>query len=71
MGERQKGYTLLILLFAVSILTIGLVVAVPVWQTQIQREKEAELVFRGNQYVEAIRLYQLKKPGAYPGGPLE
>ncbi|MGD9345354.1 MAG: type II secretion system protein [Candidatus Aminicenantes bacterium] len=66
MIERQKGYTLLILLFAVSVLSIGFIVAVPVWQTQIQREKEEELIFRGNQYVEAIRLYQLKKPGTFP-----
>jgi len=65
-SERQKGYTLLILLFAVSVLSIGFIVAVPVWQTQIQREKEEELIFRGNQYVEAIRLYQLKKPGTFP-----
>jgi type II secretory pathway pseudopilin PulG len=66
MSERQKGYTLLILIFAVSILSIGLLVAVPVWQTQIQREKEEELIFRGNQYVEAVRLFQLKKPGSFP-----
>jgi type II secretory pathway pseudopilin PulG len=66
MNSQRKGYTLLILLFAVSIVSIGLIVAVPVWQTQIQREKEEELIFRGNQYVEAVRLYQLKKPGAYP-----
>jgi type II secretory pathway pseudopilin PulG len=62
----NKGYTLLVLLFAVSVITIGLLVAVPVWQTQIQREKEEELLFRGKQYVEAIRLYQIKKPGQYP-----
>jgi type II secretory pathway pseudopilin PulG len=66
MKARQSGYTLLILLFAVSIVSIGLIVAIPVWQTQIQREKEEELIFRGNQYVEAVRLYQLKKPGAFP-----
>ena len=66
MNERQKGYTLLILLFAVSVLSIGFIVAVPVWQTQIQRENEEELIFRGNQYVEAIRLYQQKKPGTFP-----
>jgi type II secretory pathway pseudopilin PulG len=66
MSQRKKGYTLLILLFAVSIVSIGLLVAVPVWETQIQREKEEELIFRGNQFVEAVRLYQLKKPGAFP-----
>jgi type II secretory pathway pseudopilin PulG len=63
----NKGYTLLVLLFAVSLITIGLLIAVPVWQTQIQREKEDELIFRGKQFTEAIRLYQTKKPGQYPG----
>jgi len=63
---HSSGYTLIILLFAVTVLIIGLLVAVPVWQTQIQREKEEELIFRGRQYVEAIRLFQLKKPGAFP-----
>lgn len=62
----NKGYTLLILLFAVSLITIGLLIALPVWQTQIQREKEEELIFRGKQFTEAIRLYQTKKPGQYP-----
>lgn len=63
---RQKGYTILILLFAISLLTIGLMVAVPVWNTQIQREKEIELIFRGKQVVEAVRLFLIKKPGDYP-----
>jgi type II secretory pathway pseudopilin PulG len=63
---HSHGYTLLILLFAVFVLIIGLLVAVPVWQTQIQREKEEELIFRGKQYAEAIRLFQLKKPGTFP-----
>ena len=63
---KRKGYTLLILMVAVSILSIGLLIAIPVWQTQIQREKEEELIFRGKQYVEAIRIYQLKNPGSFP-----
>ena len=66
MNQEPKGYTLLVLLFAVSLISIGLLVAVPVWQTQIQREKEEELIFRGKQYIEAIRLYQLKTPGKFP-----
>lgn len=54
------------LLLLVTIMSIGLMVAVPVWQTQVQREKEEELIFRGKQYIEAIRLYQLKHPGRFP-----
>jgi type II secretory pathway pseudopilin PulG len=64
--KNDPGYMMLILVFAVAVLTIGLMVAVPVWQTQIQREKEEELIFRGKQYVEAIRLFQQKIPGAFP-----
>jgi type II secretory pathway pseudopilin PulG len=64
--NRTDGYTILLLMFMVFVMSIGLMIAVPVWQTQIQREKEEELIFRGNQYVEAIRLFQRKKPGTFP-----
>ncbi|MFZ2055330.1 MAG: hypothetical protein WAU81_14175 [Candidatus Aminicenantales bacterium] len=66
MTNRASGYVLIMLLFLITAMAIGLMVAVPVWQTQIQREKEAELIFRGNQYVEAVRIFQLKKPGTFP-----
>jgi len=65
-NKDDSGYMILFLVFAVLVITIGLMVAVPVWQTQIQREKEEELLFRGKQYVESIRLFQQKKPGAFP-----
>ena len=61
-----KGYVLIILLVAIFVMSIGLLVAVPVWETQIQREKEEELIFRGKQYVEAVRLFQTKYPGSFP-----
>lgn len=64
--KKSDGYTILLLMFAVFVMSIGLMIAVPVWQTQIQREKEEELIFRGKQYVEAIRLFQTKRPGAFP-----
>ncbi|MCK4432264.1 MAG: type II secretion system protein [Candidatus Aminicenantes bacterium] len=66
MMRKRKAYTIIILMFAISVMVLGLMVAVPVWQTQIQREKELELIFRGKQYVEAIRLYQIKNPGSFP-----
>jgi type II secretory pathway pseudopilin PulG len=62
----KPGYTLLIVLLAIFFLSLGLMLAVPVWQTQIQREAEAELIFRGKQYVEAIRVFQTKFPGTFP-----
>lgn len=63
---RTSGYILIILMFMVTVLSLGLMVAVPVWETQLRREKEEELIFRGNQYVEAVRLFQLKNPGRFP-----
>jgi type II secretory pathway pseudopilin PulG len=41
-------------------------VVVPVWRTTIQREREAELVFRGEQYARAIALYQRQFANASP-----
>ena len=66
MENRTSGYVLIMLLFVVTAMGIGLLVAVPVWQTQIRREKEEELIFRGKQYVEAVRIFQIKKPGTFP-----
>ncbi len=64
--SKQRGYALIALMITISIMAIFLMTAMPVWQTVIQREKEEELIFRGKQYVEAIRIYQLKHPGAFP-----
>ncbi|MCP2604564.1 hypothetical protein NLC29_00210 [Candidatus Aminicenantes bacterium AH-873-B07] len=63
---ENKGYALIALMILISVMCIFLMTAVPVWQTIIQREKEEELIFRGKQYVEAIRIYQSKHPGAFP-----
>jgi len=65
MGAKN-GYLVIMLMLAVFVISIGLLIVVPVWQTEVQREKEEELIFRGKQYVEAVRLYGLKKPGQFP-----
>lgn len=66
MIQARSGYTLIILLVMLAVLEIGLLAAVPLWTTAVRRDQEEELIFRGLQYVEAIRLYQTKKPGAFP-----
>ena len=53
------------LLVAMSIMAIAMSVALPVWHTAMQREKEAELIFRGQQYARAVMLYQRRFPGAF------
>lgn len=64
-GER--GYAMAGLLVALAIMSLMLSVAMPTWRTMMQREKEAELIWRGQQYDRAIQLYR-RKTGA-PGAP--
>jgi type II secretory pathway pseudopilin PulG len=53
------------LLVSLAVMSVLMSVAMPVWRHEAQREKEAELVFRGQQYVRAIRLFQMKT-GTFP-----
>jgi len=48
------------LLVALAVMAVLMSVALPVWRHDAQREKEEELIFRGQQYVRAIRLFQQK-----------
>jgi len=49
----------------IAVMSIAMGVAVQTASFQMQREKEAELIFRGQQFIEAIRLYKTKY-GRYP-----
>jgi type II secretory pathway pseudopilin PulG len=63
----QHGYAMVALMVAMSIMAIMMTVALPTWHQMAQREKEAELVFRGEQYARAIGLFQKKSgPGVLP-----
>ncbi len=59
----ERGFSYLVLLFAVAIAAAGLAGTGIVWHTAQQREKEAELLFIGNQYRAAIASYYLRTPG--------
>ena len=61
----EAGYTLVAVVMVVAIMAIMMAVAVQTVSFQMQREREAELIFRGQQYVEGIRLYR-QKYGRYP-----
>ena len=56
---REAGFTLLALMMMLILMAIFMGVAVESISFQMRREKEAELIFRGKQYVEAIRLFQI------------
>ena len=54
------------LLVGMAVMAIMMSAAMPVWRTAAVREREAELIFRGNQYGRAIALFQRKYAGAFP-----
>ena len=58
MGSRQSGFTYIGLLFAIVILGITLSSVGVVWSTQIRRDREAELLYVGDQIRTAIGHYR-------------
>ncbi|MCU0303968.1 MAG: hypothetical protein MUC56_07925 [Thermoanaerobaculales bacterium] len=56
---------MVMLVMLIAVMSIAMGVAVQTAEFQMRREREAELIFRGQQFVEAIRLYKAKY-GRYP-----
>jgi type II secretory pathway pseudopilin PulG len=63
----DDGYILVALLIGIAIAAVWMGALLPAWRQQVIREREAELVFRGEQYGRAILLYSQKMNGALPG----
>lgn len=61
----SRGNLLVGLLIMIAVSSIMLARAVPSWQTVAKRDREEELIFRGEAYGEAIRFFQ-KKNGRLP-----
>ncbi len=55
----------LVILLMMALLVIALMVEAPAIATQIKREREEEMMHRGQQYARAIKRY-FKKTGRYP-----
>jgi type II secretory pathway pseudopilin PulG len=62
MVRHETGFTYLTVLFLVAIMSGGLALVGEVWHTASVREKEAELLFVGNEYRRAIARYYLSGP---------
>jgi len=73
MVDMKDGFTYIITLFAIVIIGISLSIAGQSWKTIVKREKEKELLFRGDQYKKAIMSYynfrKRGKTGSLPGKP--
>lgn len=66
--QQPKGFTYLGMLIIVAVMGMGLAAFGQIYSHAAQREKEAELLFVGEQFREAIASYHRKSPGtqAYP-----
>lgn len=58
-----RGFTYLLLLLAIAIGSAGLAALGTQWRTALQRERETELIFRGNAIAAAIAAYRHAQPG--------
>lgn len=64
--DGERGFLMVALLIGMAVAAVYMSAALPAWRQQAQREKEAELIFRGRQYARAIMLYQDKNRNANP-----
>jgi type II secretory pathway pseudopilin PulG len=65
-GGGARGYAMAALLVGMSVMAVLMGALLPAWTTLATREKEQELVFRGNQYARAIGLFQRKFANTAP-----
>src|SRR5215217_2579283 len=65
--RNDAGYAMAALLVAMALMAVMMSMAMPVWRHAAQREKEAELIWRGQQYDRALQLFRRK--ASAPGAP--
>lgn len=58
--RRDSGYALLLMMFFLALLVLSMAEAAPTVLSSVQREREAEMVWRGRQYTRGIRMYYMK-----------
>src|SRR5574341_712030 len=61
--RNRRGFSYIALLAAIVIIGISLGAAGKYWSNVLLRDKEEELLFRGDQYRQAIERYYLAIPG--------
>jgi hypothetical protein len=58
--RHQSGYVMVMMIFFLALLLLSMAAAAPTVLSNIQREKEAEMIWRGKQYTRGIRMYYMK-----------
>src|SRR6187455_786265 len=64
--DDDRGFAMVALLVGMAIAAIWMTASLPSWRQQVQRQREEDLIFRGEQYARAIMLYQDKNRQANP-----
>ena len=62
----ESGAILIIVMVVMTVAVIALTAAVQAWSTTWRRDNEEELIFRANQYVDAIIAYRKEHGGQFP-----
>lgn len=67
-NPTQRGFSYLGILLTIALMGIALTAIGTLWHTEMQREKEKELLFIGHQFRNAIKQYYHRTPGVstYP-----
>jgi type II secretory pathway pseudopilin PulG len=68
-SRRQRGVGYLLVLFAIAAIGIGLASTGEVWSASAQREREAQLLFVGQQFRLAFASYRDRSPPGAPTAP--
>jgi hypothetical protein len=63
---HHGGNIMVALLVSIAVTTDRMSALLPTWRQQMQRERDADLIFRGEQIARALALYYEKNNGALP-----
>ena len=61
---NQRGFTFLWLLFVLAVVAAGLAAIAQPVSVSVRRDREAELLFRGNEFARALTSYWAATPGS-------
>ena len=64
--DGERGFVMAALLVGMAVTAVWMSAMLPTWRQQAQRQREADLIFRGEQYARAIALFALRNNGALP-----
>src|SRR5689334_9428428 len=64
--SADRGFVMVVLLMGMAIAAVWMAATLPAWRQQAVREKEEELIFRGQQYARAIALFYRKNNRTLP-----